>query len=134
MIVLVDTSVWVDHFNGHASAEAASLERYLRGDVEIATCGVVVTELFQGFRSAESVKRLEPTFRSMLWLHPVEPGTYLEAAALFRSLRQRGLTIRSTIDCLIVCIAAEWGAHILSKDRDIRTILDSGLTTGKPAE
>lgn len=128
MKVLVDTSVWADFFNEHASAEASALARYLESDAEIATCGAVVAEFFQGVRSAPSVARLEPYFRDMDLLTPHEPDTYFAAATLFRKLRQRGVTVRSMVDCLIVQIAAERDAMVLAKDRDIALILDSGLS------
>lgn len=52
----------------------------------------------------------------MDWLSPSEPDTYLKAAALFRRLlRARGITIRSTIDCVIANLAAYHGALILRK-------------------
>jgi len=44
-------------------------------------------------------------FLDMEWLAPREPETYLEAADLYRQLRSLGLTIRSTIDCIIAKLA-----------------------------
>jgi hypothetical protein len=63
----------------------------------------------------------------MEWLTPREPETYLEAADLYRRLRSRGVTIRSTIDCIIAKLAEENDALLLSKDRDLQIIVDSGL-------
>ena len=60
-------------------------------------------------------------------LSPREPDAYFRAAELFRSLRRRGITIRSTTDCLLVCIAEENGCSVLARDRDIARILGSGL-------
>jgi predicted nucleic acid-binding protein len=51
------------------------------------------------------------------------------AADLFRALRQRGVTIRSTIDFLIVTLAEEHDAWLLAKDRDLTQAVQSGLTT-----
>lgn len=48
-------------------------------------------------------------------------------AEVYRSLRARGLTVRSTIDCLIAVLAEENGAVVLARDRDMKTILESGL-------
>jgi hypothetical protein len=48
------------------------------------------------------------------------------------SLRRRGVTIRSTIDCVIAQLGDENDALILSKDRDLRHILDSGLLNAPP--
>ena len=128
MKVLVDTSVWVDFFNEYPSREAAVLTQLLSDEVEIQTCGVVIAEFFQGIRKASSLAELESHFRDMVCLVPREPDTYFAAAALYRDLRARGITVRSTIDCLIACLAEESDTLLLAKDRDIVQILDSGLS------
>lgn len=128
MRVLVDTSVWADFFNRHDSEEATTLAALLDEEHEIATCGVVLAEFFQGLRDQRSASRLERYFLDMTYLAPREPDTYLEAANLHRDLRRRGVTVRSTIDCLIVRLAAEHGVHLLARDRDMALILGSGLT------
>jgi predicted nucleic acid-binding protein len=125
--VLVDTSVWVDFFNGHPSPEADALAGLLDEEVELLTCGVIVAEFLQGIRDHKSLATLERHFCEMDWLTPREPDTYLSAAALFRELRARGIRIRSTIDCLIAQLAAENNALLLSKDRDFTLIVRSGI-------
>ncbi len=131
MNVLVDTSVWVDFFNGYASAEAQRLARLIEDEDDIATCGVVVAEFLQGLRNQDDVASLESHFRDMRWLEPAGPETYVAAAALFRGLRRQGVTIRSTIDCLIARLAEEHEAFVLAKDRDLRLILESGLCVAR---
>ena len=127
MRVLVDTSVWIDFFNGHPSPEAEALAQLIEDEVELLTCGVVVAEFMQGIREEKALERLEFHFRDMDWLTPEEPQTYFSAAELYRRLRARGITIRSTIDCLITVLAQDHGAFILAKDRDMRLIVESGL-------
>ena len=127
MTVLVDTSVWVDFFNGHPSPEAEMLAGLIEGEVDIVTCGVVIAEFFQGIRNRRSLARLEQFFRDMNCLKPREPDSYLAAAELYRNLRGRGVSVRSTIDCLIARLAEEAGVFLLAKDRDMRHILASGL-------
>ena len=130
-MVIVDTSVWVDFFNGYSSPEADALARLLDEEVELLTCGIIVAEFMQGIRERKTLKELERHFREMDWLTPREPDTYLSAAALFRELRSKGKTIRSTIDCLIAQLASENNAFVLAKDRDLHLILSSGLVTAK---
>lgn len=127
MRILVDTSVWVDFFNGHPSPQAETLTRLIREDADLVTCGLIVSEVMQGLRQAKSLLNIERHFRQMDWLSPKEPDTYLEAADLFRRLRERGITIRSTIDCVIAGLAAHHDAQILSKDRDLTLIVESNL-------
>ncbi|MEA2343455.1 MAG: hypothetical protein QOF63_1624 [Thermoanaerobaculia bacterium] len=127
MRILVDTSVWVDFFNGHPSPQAETLAHLIRDETDVVTCGLIVSEVLQGLRQSKSRVSIERHFREMDWLSPREPDTYLEAADLFRRLRVRGITIRSTIDCVIANLAAHHDALILSKDRDLTLIVESKL-------
>jgi predicted nucleic acid-binding protein len=131
MRVLVDTSVWADFFNDAPTPEAELLARLIDDEVELVTCGVVIAEFFQGIRRSSSLPDLERHFRDMECLTPREPDSYLDAAALFRKLRASGVTVRSTIDCLIVTLAVEHNAFLLARDRDVRYILESGLTKAR---
>jgi len=127
MRVLVDSSAWVDFFNGHPSPEADAIARLLRQEADVLTCGVVASEVLQGITRPRSRKQIADHFLDMEWLTPREPDSYLGAADLFRQLRTRGLTIRSTIDCIIARLAHENDAVLLSKDRDLACIIASGI-------
>ena len=127
MRVLVDSSAWVDFFNGHPSPQAEALERLIREEADVLTCGVVASEVLQGIRRSKSLTKIERHFLDMEWLTPREPETYLEAANLYRQLRAKGVTIRSTIDCIIAKLAEENDALLLSKDRDLHLIVESQL-------
>lgn len=132
MRILVDTSVWVDFFNGSVNPTAEALVRLIDKEIEILTCGVIVAEFLQGIRDRNKLPTLIGHFQDMDWLTPTEPETYIRAAAMFRKLRSQGITIRSTIDCLIVQLADENNAMVLSKDRDFDLILNSGVVDVKP--
>ena len=132
MRILVDTSVWVDFFNGRVNPAAEALVRLIDKEIEILTCGVIVAEFLQGIRDRNTLPTLIGHFQDMDWLTPTEPETYIKAAAMFRKLRSHGITIRSTIDCLIVQLADENNAMVLSKDRDFDLILNSGVVDVKP--
>jgi predicted nucleic acid-binding protein len=127
MKVLVDTSVWGDFFNGHPSAEAKTLEKLIDSGEEICTCGVVVSEVFQGLKRDDTRSQLEELFRELTLLEPEGINLYFKAAELYRSLRKRGVTIRSTIDCLIAVIGEENNCFILAKDKDLRAIVESAV-------
>jgi hypothetical protein len=129
--VLVDTSVWADFFNGFDSAEQRALARLIAGDDEICTCGVVVAEVFQGLRRPAGRAEIEGLFRELVFLEPAGLEPYLRAADIYRRLRGKGVTVRSTIDCLIAVIAEENGCDVLSRDRDFAAILGSGLVEAR---
>ena len=128
MKVLVDTSAWVDFLNKHESAVASALAELLQGQDDICTCGLVVTEVFQGLRNERGRSDIARLFRDMTFLEPSGVDSYLRAAELFRRLREKGRTVRSAADCIIASIAEEAGCHLLARDRDLEAILASGLT------
>jgi hypothetical protein len=125
--VLVDTSAWVDFLNGHASPAADALAELLAGDDEVCTCGIVVAEVFQGLRRAEGRAAIRRSFEDLAFLEPSGMPLYLRAAALYRGLRERGKTVRSTVDCIIAALAEENDCSVLARDRDMDVILESGL-------
>jgi predicted nucleic acid-binding protein len=125
--ILVDTSVWVDFLNGFSSPERTTLATLLKNDHDLCTCGVVISEVFQGLRRDKGREQLAQSFRELTYLDPSGVDLYFKAAEVYRSLRARGLTVRSTIDCLIAVLAEENGAVVLARDRDLKIILESGL-------
>jgi predicted nucleic acid-binding protein len=125
--VLVDTSAWVEFLNGRPSPERHAVDRLLEGEDDVCTCGVVVAEVFQGLRREKERLALEDFFRQMTLLEAPGLSTYFRAADLYRTLRRRGVTVRSTIDCFIAVLAEENGCALLFRDRDLKLVLSSGL-------
>lgn len=127
MRILVDSSVWADFFNGYPSPEKRALAALFPSDHEVCTCGVVVAEVFQGLRQDKGRAQLSELFRDLTFLEPSGIDFYFRAAHLYRSLRKRGKTVRSTIDCVIAVFAEEHGCSLLARDGDMDVILESGL-------
>lgn len=127
MRVLVDTSAWADFLNGFPSPAADALGELLRGDDDVCTCGIVVAEVFQGLRRDEGRDAIRRSFEDLVFLEPSGIRLYLRAAELYRGLREKGKTVRSTVDCIIAAIAEDGGCAVLARDRDMDAILDSGL-------
>jgi predicted nucleic acid-binding protein len=125
--VLVDTSAWADFLNGYPSPAADALAELLRGEDDVCTCGIVVAEVFQGLRRDQGRDAIRRSFEDLTFLEPSGIRLYLRAADLYRGLRERGRTVRSTVDCIIAAIAEDGGCAVLARDRDMDAILDSGL-------
>ena len=81
MKVLVDTSAWVDFLNGHESAVASALAELLQGQDDICTCGIVVTEVFQGLRNERGRSDIARFFRDMTFLEPSGVDAYVSGQA-----------------------------------------------------
>jgi predicted nucleic acid-binding protein len=129
--ILIDTSAWVEFLNGAESPERRAVAELIAGEEEICTCGVIVAELFQGLRRNKGRDELQKLFRNLVFLEPAGIDGYFRAAELYRVLRQRGVTVRSTIDCLIAVLADENGCYILARDRDLKSILEQGLVESR---
>jgi len=114
-MVLVDTSVWIELFR---KGSALRLTETLDFD-EIVTCLPVVQEVLQGFRDEAAFRRAR---EAMLALPTVESplgGDVFQAAVdLYRLARLQGLTVRSSVDCLIAACALRHGLTVLHHDRD----------------
>lgn len=123
--MLVDTSVWVDFFNGHDSAEAQRLARAISEGEAIHLAGIIVTEILLGLRNDAAAARVGSALEAFDWLPEPRREDYAEAAALYRRCRADGDTIRSTIDCLIARLCIRDEVPLLTKDRDFRAIARS---------
>ena len=120
-MILVDTSVWISHFRAVNNPQTKLLNSKIDKSADLALCGVILTEVLQGIRSDSVCDEVESYLLKLLYL-PIEQSTYLEAAAIYRHLRQRGYTIRNSIDCIIAACAIEHRVPILTSDRDFLPI------------
>ena len=118
MILLIDTSVWIDYFAGRDTPQTRFFKDAVREDADVALTGIILAEILQGISSDSEFARLRKALSSFRMLQPASGETYVQAAKLYRAGRKRGVTIRILVDCLIAAIAMEHGAVILHKDRD----------------
>lgn len=118
-MILVDTSVWIDWLRGTTTEAVQRLERILEGGIPFGITGVIYQEILQGADSAASLQRLADYFGSQRFYSPLDTlTTHKGAAELYQACRNQGITIRSTIDCLIAQIALEHELMLLHSDRD----------------
>ena len=121
-MIVVDTSAWVEFFASGEGAAADRIARELeRGRVALAILPVIATEVLQGFRSDLDFERALRVVRRLPCLSP-GLATHVRAAALYRRLRARGVTVRGAVDCIIAVTCLETGAALLTLDRDFDVI------------
>jgi predicted nucleic acid-binding protein len=119
-VIVVDTAVWADWFNGIDSPQVDRLGHAVdRQDAGLVP--VILTEVLQGFRTDGDFVRARDLLLGLPLL-TLDADGHVEAARLYRRLRTRGVTARGTIDCIIAqtCIAA--GLELLSTDQDFASI------------
>lgn len=120
--MLVDTSVWIDFFNGHASPQADRLIQALEEGELITLPGLVLTEILLGFRSESEATRIHGLLHAFEYIKDPTRLDYIETARIYRVFRSKGYTIRSTIDCVIAQLCMRDNLPLLSKDRDFEAI------------
>lgn len=116
-MILVDSSVWIDYFNGRSTPETEKLDQLL-GAEDLAVGDLILVEVLQGFcdeREFESARRL---LLSLSVVDLAGPDIAIKAARNYRSLRSRGFTIRKTIDCVIATYCIDRGYELLHSNRD----------------
>ena len=122
MKILVDTSVWIDFFNGVSSVPRVSLRKLLEAEEEVCISSYILAETLQGFKNE---REFEAAKRHLLYLPILDltnPESYISAAQLYRTCRKRGVTIRKAADCLIAQTAIEHGVPLLHNDKDFDRI------------
>lgn len=121
LVIVVDTSAWVDYFNGTPGPVVERLDLAFREEDDLAVLPVVITEVLQGFRSDAG---FESARRILVSLPRIEPDveTHVRAARLYRRLRSRGVTVRGAVDCIIAQACIDAGATLLTTDRDFDAI------------
>lgn len=122
--MLVDTSVWIDFFNGHESAEANHLVRAIQDAEHIVIAGIVLTEILLGLKNDAEANRILNLLDAFDCTVEPTRDDCIAAARIYRLCRSKGITIRSTIDCLIAQLCLRENLPLLSKDRDFKAIAD----------
>jgi predicted nucleic acid-binding protein len=114
-VTLVDTSIWIEVFR---SSKPLDLTTHVAFD-DIATCLPVIQEVLQGFRDERAFRAArEAMFALPLVESPMPAHLVEEAVQLYRAARRQGLTIRSSVDCLIAACAIRHDLEVLHRDRD----------------
>jgi predicted nucleic acid-binding protein len=121
MMVLIDTTVWIDFFAGRQLPHVAVLERLIKNREDICICGIILTEVLQGIREKSEFRKTKELFHAMIFL-PMPYSVFLGAAEIYRTLRRKGITIRNSVDCMIASVAIENDIMLLHNDRDFTPI------------
>ena len=116
-MILIDSSVWIDYFNGRSTRHTDRLDQLLGGE-ELLTGDLIVTEVLQGFRHDRDFERARRALDQLPYADMLGRELALAAAQNYRRLRQRGITIRKTIDVMIATFCIRDGHILLHGDRD----------------
>ena len=122
-MLLVDTSVWIDFLVPRPTRAVDYFRAQLDARQSFALTELIYLEVLQGVREPVTARKVASYLRAQTVLYPRHGlRTYEAAADLYRRCRAAGVTVRSTIDCLIAQLAMEYNATLLHSDRDYEHI------------
>jgi predicted nucleic acid-binding protein len=116
-MVIVDTTVWIDYLRGTSNAEVLWLDRELQRQ-RLGLTDLILSEVLQGVRDKGAFDGVRQDLLKFLVFETGGIDLAVAAAENYRKLRERGRTVRRTIDCLIATFCIEGGHLLLHRDRD----------------
>ena len=116
-MIFVDSSVWVDYFNGTQSPETDYLDRLL-GREPVGLGDIVLVEVLQGFKRDRDYKIAKDLLTALTVFTLGGQDMALQSADNFRLLRKKGITVRKTIDVLIATFCMRQNLPLLHADKD----------------
>lgn len=122
-MIFVDSSVLIDFLRGRSTPATGRLRQLELEGSPVAIPGICCQEVLQGAKDEREWRLLKETFEARHIVFPQDPWeTHQQAARIFFECRRRGLTIRSTVDCLVAQLALENNGQLLHDDEDFERI------------
>jgi predicted nucleic acid-binding protein len=127
-MILVDTSVWVDYFNGTINWQTDKLDALLAKEFVIMG-DIILAEILQGFRKDSDFNTAKKVLSYLSCFTLSNKEIAIKSASNFRFLRKKGITVRKTIDMLIGTFCIENEISLLHNDKDFLPLKELGLKT-----
>jgi len=131
-MILVDSSVWINYFNGKNSWQTEVLDQMLL-QIPLFTGDLILTEVLQGFRTEKDYNKAK---EAMSILACKNLGGYeiaIKSTENFRKLRKKGITVRKTIDVIIGTFCISENIPLLQDDKDFEPMIEHlGLKSISP--
>ena len=122
-MILVDTSVLIEFFRGSGSEECHRFEDILKKRLPFGINSHIMQEILQGAASEKEFELIRKYLSTQRFYHLKDPvESYISAADIYLKCRKHGITIRSTIDCIIAQTAIEYDLLLLHKDNHFKLI------------
>ncbi|NJR51718.1 MAG: PIN domain nuclease [Leptolyngbyaceae cyanobacterium CSU_1_3] len=116
-MILVDSGVWIDYFNGQATPQVDLLDQFL-GTQPLAIGDLILVEVLQGFRHDADYTTAKQLLTSLTVSNLLNASLAIQSADHYRTLRKQGITIRKTIDVMIATFCIAEDHTLLFSDKD----------------
>jgi len=122
-MILVDTSVLIDFFKGQKNNSCQKFELILNQGIPFGINSFIFQEVLQGAKSDKEYRTLKKYLETQRFYHLNDPvDLFAKAARIYFDCKKKGITIRSTIDCLIAQTALEHDLFLLHNDNDFNAM------------
>lgn len=126
---MVDSSVWIDYFNGKERPEVIYLDTLL-GVKPVVIGDIILTEVLQGFKGDKEYQIAKRLLLELPCCRLSNKLLSVKSADNYRTLRKKGITVRKTIDTIIATYCIEQNIRLLFTDRDFLPFVEFlGLTS-----
>lgn len=122
-MIVVDSSVWIDHLRDIDNSAVRAL-RSIDDPQDIIVGDLILLEVLQGARDEHHAAIIEQNLRQFRIESMLSSELAVQAARNFRLIRERGVTVRKTIDLIIGTYCIMHGHHLLHTDRDFQPMAD----------
>ena len=122
-MIIADTSVWIDYFNGNDNPLTDELDKGLAQGI-VAIGDLIFLEILQGFKNDKDYELAKSTLGTLEQYEMFGHTQALKSAENYRALRKKGLTIRKTADVIIATFCIENKLPLLFSDRDFTPFVD----------
>lgn len=118
-MITVDSSVWIDYFNGKHTVQTQQLDRVLDDSShDVVVLDVVLMEVLRGYRHEREWQMANGTLSALPVVASGGADVARAAAAMYRQLRAVGVTVRSSIDLLVGAWCIKQDCALIHNDRD----------------
>lgn len=117
-MIVVDASVWIDHFNGTDNPPRRLLVRLLQDEAELLVGDLILQEVLQGFDRDDHFRQVLDAFSELPWVSVLTPERAVMAAQNYRRLRRLGATVRKSSNAAIATFCIAERHALLHNDRD----------------
>ncbi len=121
-MILVDTSVLIDFLSGKKGKHVLQFDDILNRSIPFGINHFIYLELLQGASSEKEFTLLNEYLHSLKFYDMNSIDSFKKAATIFYQCKKKGITVRSTIDCIIVQTCLDYDLVLLQNDRDFLNI------------
>jgi predicted nucleic acid-binding protein len=122
-LILVDTSVMIDYLRGIENNAVSVFQYVLDHNIPFGITSLIYQEALQGVKTERDFRNVKKYLDTQRFYELKDrKESFASAAMIYFNCRKKGITINSTIDCLIAQTAIEHDLYLLHNDSDFDRI------------